>query len=75
MIGRKLGRSLVGLLLVGMIALPLAGQHPQARDGIWFNVGMGYGSLGCDDCDSREGSWSGEAASSCSAGSAWARST
>ena len=59
MIGRKLGRSLVGLLLAGMIALPLAGQHPQTRDGIWFNVGMGYGSLGCDDCDSREGSWSG----------------
>lgn len=45
--------------LLVMMALPLAGQHPQTRQGIWFNAGLGYGSLGCDDCDGREGSWSG----------------
>ncbi|MBK6781940.1 MAG: hypothetical protein IPG75_20760 [Gemmatimonadetes bacterium] len=58
MIGRMVGRSLVGLLLAGMIALPSPASTP-ARSGIWFNAGMGYGSLGCDDCGSREGSWSG----------------
>lgn len=59
MIGRMAGRSVTVLLLAGLAALPLAGQHPQTRSGIWFNAGMGYGSLGCDDCGSREGSWSG----------------
>ncbi len=31
---------------------------PQRR-GFWFNGGLGYGSLGCDDCDGREGGLSG----------------
>lgn len=29
-------------------------QNPQIRDGLWFNVGFGVGSLGCSDCDGRE---------------------
>ncbi len=24
--------------------------HPQVRSGFWFNIGMGYGTLGCDGC-------------------------
>ena len=33
------------------------GRH--ARQGFWFNGGLGFGSLGCDDCGGREGSLSG----------------
>ena len=38
--------------------------HPQsshfaARRGFWFNVGLGYGSLGCDNCGDRVGGLSG----------------
>jgi len=29
-------------------------QRPQTRDGFWFSIGVGGGSLGCEDCDSRE---------------------
>ncbi|MGH7446898.1 MAG: hypothetical protein ACREK1_08365, partial [Longimicrobiales bacterium] len=53
----------VAVLTVGvlMLALPSAAdaQMPQARDGFWFNAGLGYGSLGCEDCESREGGLSG----------------
>jgi hypothetical protein len=34
-------------------------QNAQARDGFWFSGGLGYGSLGCDNCGSREGGISG----------------
>ncbi|HSR42929.1 MAG TPA: hypothetical protein VLL48_12170 [Longimicrobiales bacterium] len=34
-----------------------ANEH--ARDGFWFNGGLGYGSLGCQDCSDREGGLSG----------------
>lgn len=30
-----------------------AAQHPQTRDGFWFNVGLGFGSLGCENCGDR----------------------
>jgi hypothetical protein len=36
-----------------------AAQNTQTREGFWFNVGMGYGSLGCDGCSGREGALSG----------------
>lgn len=32
---------------------------PQVREGFWFNVGMGFGSLGCEDCIGREDGLSG----------------
>ena len=32
-------------------------SHP--RRGFWFSGGLGYGSLGCEDCGSREGGLSG----------------
>ena len=44
-------------------SLSLAGtaeaQHAQVRDGFWFSGGLGYGSLGCNNCGSREGGVSG----------------
>jgi hypothetical protein len=40
-----------------------AGEKPakqkNRRSGFWFNGGFGYGSLGCKDCGTREGSLSG----------------
>ena len=49
-------------------ALPIATQppptaapeaRPQLREGFWFNVGFGYGSLGCEDCRDRLNGFSG----------------
>jgi hypothetical protein len=37
----------------------VAGQTPHTRDGFWAQLGLGYGSLGCQDCDSRDGGGSG----------------
>jgi len=34
-------------------------QYKQTRQGFWFNIGLGYGSLGCKDCSGRTGSVSG----------------
>lgn len=31
-------------------------RNTNVRDGFWFSGGLGYGSLGCDNCGSREGS-------------------
>jgi hypothetical protein len=42
-----------GLALVALTAGSAAAQHPQVREGFWFSGGLGYGSLGCDNCDGR----------------------
>ena len=34
-------------------------QNAQKHDGFWISGGLGYGSLGCDNCSSREGGISG----------------
>jgi len=47
---------LLGLSLATKAA---TAQHPQTREGFWFNLGLGWGTLGCDDCNSREGGLSG----------------
>ncbi len=44
--------------LVVMSAAPALAQAPE-RKGFWLNAGMGYGSLGCEDCFEREGGLSG----------------
>lgn len=53
---------LIGLTLALTTLAPLTvtAQHAQTRNGFWFNVGLGYGSLGCQDCTSREGGLSGQ---------------
>jgi hypothetical protein len=37
-------------LLLSLAATPAAAQHAQTREGFWFGVGMGVGSLGCSTC-------------------------
>jgi hypothetical protein len=34
-------------------------RQPQLRHGFWFSGGLGYGSLGCQNCSGRTGSVSG----------------
>src|SRR2546426_12669395 len=34
-------------------------QQPQLRHGFWFSGGLGYGSLGCQNCSGRTGALSG----------------
>ena len=52
------GGLVAAVLLVGG-AHALTAQGNQERRGFWFGIGLGYGSLGCDGCDGREGSGSG----------------
>jgi hypothetical protein len=55
-------RLTVPLLLGGAIAIgapPAYAQYPQTRSGFWISVGLGYGSLGCDNCSGRTGGFSG----------------
>jgi hypothetical protein len=35
------------------------GDGRHSREGFWFNAGLGYGSAGCQDCNVREGAFSG----------------
>lgn len=48
---------LLALLLLNVTTASAQDRH--ARKGFWFNGGLGYGSLGCDNCDGREGGLSG----------------
>src|SRR5688500_7143850 len=53
------------LVLAATVALSVSvsanasAQNSQARLGFWFNGGLGYGSLGCENCGGREGALSG----------------
>jgi hypothetical protein len=49
-------RSLVAALLAIVTLVPAldAQGHPQTREGFWISFGFGYGSLGCNDCDSED---------------------
>ena len=52
--------SVVALILAAFSPRVASAQgHPQTRQGFWFNGGLGYGSLGCQDCSGREGGLSG----------------
>ena len=52
-------RVLVCLTVVSVLPTLLSAQTRYQRKGFWFNVGLGYGSLGCKDCGYREGALSG----------------
>jgi hypothetical protein len=54
---RGMRLAILALLIGGIHAA--SAQRPQNRKGFWFGFGAGYGSLGCDDCDGREGSGTG----------------
>lgn len=49
-------QSALALLMTALLVMPAeAQQRPQTREGFWISFGLGYGSLGCDDCgDERE---------------------
>src|ERR1051326_2876780 len=40
-------------------ALAQQPRQPMQRHGFWFSGGLGYGSLGCQDCSGRTGALSG----------------
>lgn len=47
------------LSLLSSATASAQGTAPE-RKGFWFNGGLGFGSLGCDDCDTRETGLSGQ---------------
>jgi len=60
MIGKKVTQWLAVCALGSLCLVGTAqAQNAQTRDGFWFSGGLGYGSLGCDNCGSREGGISG----------------
>ncbi len=52
--------TLFALML--LVASGLGAQRPQARSGFWINLGVGGGSLGCENCDERTSAVSGQLA-------------
>jgi len=47
--------SALAVLMAALVSLPAgAQQNPQTREGFWISFGVGYGSLGCDDCNNDE---------------------
>ena len=58
---KKLVQFFAAVLTVAVSAASAQAQKPAPiRDGFWVSGGLGYGSLGCDNCGSREGSVSGD---------------
>ena len=57
-----LSRFASAVVLGLLLAFPATGsaQYKQTRQGFWFNIGLGYGTLGCKDCSGRTGGLSGE---------------
>ena len=63
-------RHYLAILALATISLDAATAHaqstassgtgrPHTREGFWIGLGVGAGSLGCEDCSDRETSWSG----------------
>lgn len=58
---KKLVQCFAIVLAVAVSAASAQAQHSAPiRDGFWISGGLGYGSLGCDNCGSREGGVSGD---------------
>ena len=49
----------------------VASTPSQAREGFWFNAGLGSGSLGCDNCSVRENGLSGGLSLGTTLGDKW----
>lgn len=49
--------QLVAVCMIGSLSsvADAQAQNAQTRDGFWFSGGLGYGSLGCEACGTREG--------------------
>ena len=55
---RFIRTTMVAAMLAAGVSVAQA-QNAQTRDGFWFSGGFGYGSLGCENCDGREGGLTG----------------
>ncbi|MEP6764682.1 MAG: outer membrane beta-barrel protein [Gemmatimonadaceae bacterium] len=62
MLNGLLRKSFIAVLVsLGIGNTPLSAQgHPQERHGFWLTLGLGAGSLGCDECSSRSTGVSGQ---------------
>lgn len=61
MILRRSGQLACLLTAVALSAIPASAQtQSQTRQGFWFNLGLGAGSLGCENCDTRVNGLSGQ---------------
>ena len=57
---RKLVQYSAAAVAIAVSAASAHAQNAQIRDGFWFSGGLGYGSLGCDNCSgTRTGGLSG----------------
>lgn len=59
---RSLVKQSTWVLLTVLLALPHAASaqaNPQTREGFWIGLGLGWGSLGCSGCNTRESSAAG----------------
>lgn len=63
--------ALVAAVLLSALPNGASAQHAQTRDGFWLNLGLGYGSLGCSECNDREGGLSGGLALGGTLGDRW----
>lgn len=50
---------LIAIALLAFTTSTSGAQNTPNRQGFWFNLGLGAGSLGCSDCDARESGLSG----------------
>jgi hypothetical protein len=55
----KVGKLMVLTVAAFSVVGVAKAQSAPARNGFWMSGGVGYGSLGCDNCGSREGGISG----------------
>jgi hypothetical protein len=56
---RTSSRIFAVLAIASAFAMPSTLSAQNARQGFWFNGGLGYGSLGCQDCTERANGFSG----------------
>lgn len=56
---KSLVMVILGLAMGSSVTAQSKPDTGNARQGFWFNIGLGYGSLGCDNCDGRTGGVSG----------------
>lgn len=57
---KKVVQCFAVLASLAVSAASVQAQNAHIRDGFWISGGLGYGSLGCEGCGSREGSVSGD---------------
>jgi len=63
--------SFVAVALLTLATSTSSAQATPNREGFWFNIGLGMGSLGCSDCEVRESGLSGGLALGATVSSHW----